>query len=180
MVRPLPLLALLLTLSACSLVPNATVRVALPPGDPETAARWQALLQALPPTRGAVPVETVGPGAFPPADLVWFDGDFADPAFTENALAPNGQVEALGTGAGLAPGWFAVDGDRVLPLAVSANRPVGLWWNQGGWNRDAVPGLLARLWSAQAQAVWARLPGFQAANTGVFPRAQAPELQAAP
>lgn len=109
--------------ASCTLLPNSVVRVALPPGDARAAADWTRIAAALPQTGTAV--ELVAPGSFPPPDLVWFDGDFDSPAYQEGALGANAQVEALGREAGLAPGWFAVGGDRIYPLAWSP----WSWWS---------------------------------------------------
>ncbi|HTH12993.1 MAG TPA: hypothetical protein VMB23_01265, partial [Spirochaetia bacterium] len=37
------------------------------------------------------------------------------------------------------------------PAPVVAARVRGFWWNSEGWNRDKVPGVLAKLWSPAAQ-----------------------------
>ena len=154
---------LLLFLAACAFVPNATVRVALPPGD-AVAADWAAL---------GVSADLVAPDAFPPPDLVWFEGEASNnPAARERALGANAQVEALGRSAGLAAQWFAVEGERILPLAVQGTRVKGLWWNEAGWNRERVPELLSQLWSKKAQAVWARRPGWTPAIEATGPAAK--------
>lgn len=238
------LLFLSLLTASCEFVPNSEVRIALPPGDAAAAADWARVAAVLAAEPSPLPVAIVAPDAFPPPDLYWFDGRLDNPSFTD-ALAANAQVETLGRKAGLAPGWFSVEGDRVFPLAwnpwawwklapgVSAPHPApddaealgrlnlslqgptlvptspsptplgavdesgrawrswasmasvpgdsltatpadtvvtrvkGLWWSARGWNRERVPALLARLWSAQAQAVW--VP-----EAGWFPATRSP------
>lgn len=102
------LIAVLFLLTSCSLIPNATIRW----HGPE-----QVEFDGWPPG----PMELVGANAVPPPDLIWFD-DSVDP---ENALGLNATQEALARQAGLAPGWFDLEGPRVLPLA----------WNPWSWWR---------------------------------------------
>ena len=216
-------------------------------------------------------VEVVAPNAFPPADLIWFDGAFDSPEFQNQALGFNAGVEAQARASGLAPGWVTDSGDRILPVqwspwawwveagktapakperplipyrqkanltalavvvartqgptlgqdaaasvwsvwgtgprdegkeldesqalaawatgrydrlwlnwAVARSAPGfrlvpepasvvparvrGVWWNAGGWNRDRVVGVLARVWSPEVQAGWAQDPGWLPVN----------------
>lgn len=121
--RPLLIVLALVVLSGCSLVPNSIVRVALPQGDAQALEVWKRVETALKSKQGAPSVELVSPNAFPPPDLVWFDGNFDNPEYLTQALAPNREVEELGTAAGLSSAWFTLAGDRLLPLA----------WNPWSW-----------------------------------------------
>lgn len=122
--RPLLVVLTLVVLSGCSLVPNSVVRVALPPGDAQALEDWKRVETALKPKQGAPSVELVSPNAFPPPDLVWFDGNFDNPEYLNQALAPNREVEELGTAEGLLSAWFTLAGDRLLPVAWN---PWSLW-----------------------------------------------------
>lgn len=101
-------------MASCSWVPNAIVRVAVPPDQASARALWAAVTG----------VEVVAPGSFPPPDLVWFEGTFDSPEFRDQALGFNAEIEAQARASGLAPGWVTDTGDRVLPLAWSP----WAWW----------------------------------------------------
>lgn len=132
--RPLLLFLTLAVLTGCSLLPNSVVRVALPPLDAVGQTEWKQVEAAVKEMAGVPAIEVVAPNAFPPPDLVWFDGNFDNPEYLNQALASNREVEALGTAGGLAPAWFTLAGDRLLPLA----------WNPWSWwqvsEGAAVPG----------------------------------------
>ena len=102
-------LPVLVLVASCSWIPNSIVRVAIAPENTVARAQWSA-----------VPgVEVVAPNAFPPADLIWFDGAFDSPEFQNQALGFNAGVEAQARASGLAPGWVTDSGDRILPVQWS-------------------------------------------------------------
>jgi hypothetical protein len=87
-------------------------------------ATWHRVEGALAAVPGTVKVERVAPGSFPPPDLVWFDGNLDNPAYRNQALGMNAQGEARAREAGLPPGWYAPDSDRILPLVWAP----WAWW----------------------------------------------------
>lgn len=119
---PVPGLAALFLLTALASCAPAPVRIAVDPDASPTS--WEGLRQALGQAVPPVSFEVVAPGAFPPPDLIWFDGAGADPGYLDHALAANASVEDLALAAGVPRAWFNPWSGRMLPAAWSP----WAWW----------------------------------------------------